>query len=541
MKTQRTIFIGGAWPYANGSLHVGHLAALLPGDVIARYHRLLGDNVFYVSGSDCHGTPISIRAQKENVTPLDITNKFHNEFVHCFTSLNFSYDMYSRTDDEFHMKFVQDFIELVFKNGFIYEKKVKQFFCNSCNTFLADRYIEGTCPHCNQIARGDQCDYCGALLDPENLIDPVCKTCGCTPVLKEDTQLFFSLSKFDGYMKEVLENSNLWRLNAKNETAKYVKEGLRDRPISRDLDWGIKIPIENYTDKTLYVWFDAVLGYLSDLTRLLGDYSLASGLITSSRSYFIHGKDNIPFHSIIFPCLLKAAEINFSPSVMVSSEYITLEGKKISTSKDWAIWVPDLIKKYNTDAIRYYLLANSPERKDGNFSWNDFFYANNSELLGAWGNLVNRTLVFINKYFDGEVKSFTMDKNISNIIKELFDTTGSEIEHANIKNALREIFSVIREINKYFDESKPWITIKNDYDACNNTIFTCAEAILNLAILLEPFLPKSSEKIFINFDLSTVAWKYTPLPFDVKLNAISILFERLDNSTIIAERENLNK
>lgn len=541
MSKQREIFIGGAWPYANGSLHVGHLAALLPGDVIARYHRLFGDKVIYVSGSDCHGTPISIRAQKENIQPIDITNRFHDEFLHCFEALDFSYDLYSRTDSEYHEKFVQNFISNIYERGFIYEAKVKQFFCTNCNSFLADRYIEGNCPHCNEIARGDQCDFCGSMLDPEQLLNPVCKVCGNTPELRDDVQLFFKLSDFENYMKSVLDNSKSWRSNAVNETFKYLNEGLQDRPISRDLDWGIKIPIEQYKDKTLYVWFDAVLGYLSDLTKYLGNSKDAENFLSNSKSYFVHGKDNIPFHSIIFPCLLNSVGLEFYPTSMISSEYITLENKKISTSRNWAVWVPDLIEKFNPDTIRYYLLTNSPEKKDGNFSWDDFLNCNNGELLGAWGNLVNRTFVFVDKYFDGEIQNFQMDLYIKNSIENLFESVSSDIEKGNIRNAIRNIFSTIRTINKYFDSNKPWITINTDPTLCKNTIYTCIESILNISILLEPFIPRSSSIVYKSLSSDDPSWVYRGISkTNNHFNRIDILFERIDNKKIQEEKNKLN-
>lgn len=541
MSNKRNVFIGGAWPYANGSLHVGHLAALLPGDVIARYHRLNGDNVIYVSGSDCHGTPISIRAHKENIHPSEITDKFHDEFSHCFNALNFSYDLYSRTDSEYHEKFVQDFISEIYKNGFIYESTVKQFFCSKCNSFLADRYIEGNCPHCNEVARGDQCDFCGSILDPDQLKNPVCKICGSTPELRDDTQLFFKLSAFENYMKSLLNKSDLWRFNAVNETFKYLKEGLLDRPISRDLDWGIKIPIKSYENKTLYVWFDAVLGYLSDLTKFLGNYDEAKNFLSDSKSYFVHGKDNIPFHSIIFPCLLNSANLEFYPTSIISSEYITLENKKISTSRDWAVWVPHLIENYNSDAIRYYLLSNSPEKKDGNFSWDDFLNCNNGELLGAWGNLVNRTFVFINKYFDSKIHDFEMDNVIKNTISDLFDSVSVDIENGNIRNALESIFNTIRAMNKYFDTNKPWITINTNYGLCKNTIYTCIESILNISILLSPFLPRSSNIVYESLSPNNPHWVYENVDKTTNhFHIINILFERIDIKKIQEEKDKLN-
>ncbi len=376
------ILIGGAWPYANGSLHIGHIAALLPGDVIARYYRAKGDDVLYISGSDCHGTPISIRAKKEGVLSEVIANRYHEEFKYCFDKLNFSYDCYSRTDDNQHKEEVRRIIISLYEKGLIYEKKVSQVYCEECKQFLPDRYVEGVCPHCNSIARGDQCENCSTLLDPLELKDRLCKLCGSKPVVKSTKQLYFALSTFEKGLRKHLERSRKnWRINAVNSTERYLNEGLKDRAISRDLDIGIDIPIKGFEDKKVYVWIDAVLGYLtvSEKWGKENNKNCSDYWNSSSISYYIHGKDNIPFHTIILPALLRGTGPERNPDKVISSEYVTLEGKKISTSNNWAIWVPDIVDRYNSDLIRYFFIANGPERRDADFTWREFINKNNGE------------------------------------------------------------------------------------------------------------------------------------------------------------------
>lgn len=538
------ILIGGAWPYANGSLHIGHLAALLPGDVIARYYKAKGDNVLYVSGSDCHGTPISIRAKQEGVSPKVITNKYHQEFEECFRKLNFSYDLYGRTDDEFHKKSVQEIIRLLHKNEFIYEKEVEQIYCEHCNQFLPDRYVEGVCPKCNSKARGDQCDSCGSLLDPLELFERSCKLCGKEPSVKVNKQLYFALSKFQALFEENIKNvGDNWKLNAVNSTKRYLQEGLCDRAISRDLSWGIDIPIEGFEDKKVYVWIDAVLGYftMSQKWALENNKSYKAFWSEDSISYYIHGKDNIPFHSIILPALINGIGINKFSDKMISSEYVTLEGKKISTSNDWALWIPDLLSRYEADVLRYFFLINAPEKRDTDFSWREFVNRNNGELLGAYGNLVNRTLVFAKKFFDSKVPNGKIDCVLSNEILELYNLVGDSVEQGNLKCALEMIFEFIRGINKYFDEKTPWLTIKNDKDECINTIYNCIYAIVNIANLLEPFLPESSCKIKSWFGFKDNTWRNLDLISNIEFGEIEVLFGRIDKEVIELELERLKK
>lgn len=537
------ILIGGAWPYANGSLHIGHIAALLPGDVIARYHRAKGDEVLYISGSDCHGTPIAIRARKEGIPAKAIADKYHEEFVKCFNKLNFSYDYYFRTDDEYHKSKVQELIKLLYEKGLVYEKKVNQVYCESCDQFLPDRYVEGECPHCHSVARGDQCENCGTLLEPLELINRTCKLCGKKPIVRESKQLYFALSTFEKELKSHLKNSRKnWRINAVNNTERYLQEGLQDRAISRDLSVGIDVPIKGFEDKKIYVWIDAVFGYLTASEK----WSETVGKDWSdfwnneSIAYFVHGKDNIPFHTIILPALLRGIGPGKNPDRIISSEYITLEGRKISTSYNWALWVPELIEKYNSDLIRYFFIANNPEKRDADFTWRDFINRNNGELLGAYGNLVNRTLVFAKKNFQGRIPKGIVDESIKEKLQELYKVVGEEIQGGNLKNGLDCIFDFIRSINKYFDEETPWLTINDNKEKCENTIYNCIYAIANAANLLNPYLPESSLKLKAWLKFKDFTWEVVTVETGIEIGDFHILFERIDKKIINEETAKLS-
>lgn len=538
-----SIFIGGAWPYANGSLHLGHIASLLPGDVLARYFRAKGEEVLYVSGSDCHGTPISIRAKNENVSPKCITDRYHSEFSNCFKKLGFSYDLYFRTDDEFHKSEVQKTFKKLYDNGYIYKKSVDQLYCNTCKQFLPDRFVEGICPYCGSKARGDQCDNCSRLLDPLELKERKCKNCGSTPVVKSSEQLFFALSKFQNDLECYLKNSKGWRLNAINQTKRYIDEGLRDRAVSRDLPWGTDVPIAGFNDKKVYVWIDAVIGYLSASKK----WALESGgdwkkfWSKDATAYYVHGKDNIPFHTIILPAILKGSYGYKLPDRIISSEYLTVEGKKLSTSGNWAVWVPDIIERYNPDAIRYFMIANGPEKRDTDFSWREFVNSNNGELLGAYGNLVNRTLVFVKKYFNNKIPDGKIQDDIRDSIINLYKKCGEKIEEGEFKSSLGDIFEFIRETNKYYDTEKPWITIKEDGKKCSDTIYNCTIIIANLSNLLEPFIPFSSAKIRDWLGIDSPSWSYVETEKNICIKDIDILFERIDKKVIDEEIKKLGK
>ena len=537
----RNILIAGAWPYANGSLHIGHVAGLLAGDVLARYHRAKGDRVCYVSGSDCHGTPVALRAKREGLTPWEVSDRFHEEFSRCFQWLGFGYDLYSKTSSEEHIRFVQEFHEKLYGSPYVYEKEVPQAYCEGCKSFLADRFVTGKCPVCGEAARGDQCDACGEVLEPEQLIEPVCAVCGERISFRNTRHLYIAISKLEKELEAYVESHENWRKNAVALSKRYIEEGLRDRALTRDLDWGIDVPRKGYEDKKIYIWAENVLGYLS-LSRLVAkergwDFKELWG--EEARHYYVHGKDNIPFHTIILPALLLAEGEDWHlPDHIISSEYLTLEGKKISTSQNYAIWVKDLIGRYEADSLRYYLLANGAEKRDADFSWQGFITSHNNELLGAWGNFVNRTLIFITKYLDGRVPEGILEKGLEEEIDRLYEKIGKKVEGGRLKEAIDDIFAFVRFSNKYFDLGKPWITRNTSLRDCQDTLYNCVQLIVNLAVLLEPFLPFSSEKVLGWFLLDS-SWKRKTVPTGFVIPETEILFRRIDRERIGKEEEKL--
>ena len=538
------VFIGGAWPYANGSLHLGHISSLLPGDILARYYRLKGEKVVYVSGSDCNGTPISIRANQEGTTPERIADRYHEEFQQCFQSLGFTYDCYTRTDTEHHHKVVQEIFLTLLEKGFIYKKEVDQTYCEPCNQFLPDRYVEGSCPNCGSPARGDQCDECSAILDPLDLLHKTCKLCGGVPTVRSTEHFYFALSRFQdairNYTAEAKTNQS-WRDNALGLTERYIREGLLDRAATRDLPNGVSVPLAGYEEKKIYVWIEAVSGYYSASRLWEKEQGEAVGEYWSgaARTYYVHGKDNIPFHTIIWPAILMALDIPALPAHIVSSEYLTLEKRKLSTSRNWAVWIPDLLERYHPDSIRYFLTINAPESRDTDFSWREFIYSHNSELLGAYGNLVNRTFKFIEKYYGGILPSEDIDAAIQAEMASLYERTGNLIEKAHFKEALETIFAAVRGMNKYFDHEQPWKQVLEDKQACGKTIGTCAFAITNLAQLLEPFLPFSSEEVKNMLGRKGTSWKVVWNQDSGKLLDVHPLFRRIEVNLIEEELEKL--
>lgn len=539
-----TVFIGGAWPYANGSLHIGHIAALLPGDIIARYYRQTGEDVLYVSGSDCNGTPIAIRAKQEGNTTRDIADIYHQEFQHCFTQLGFTYDLYTRTDSIEHHDDVKSLFLKLYKNDMLYQKTIEQAYCEHDKQFLPDRLVEGECPNCGAKARGDQCDQCSAILDPLDLINKRCKLCGNEPVIRETNHLYYKFSSLQKQLEKYFKETSTkyhWRQNALALTERYLNEGIPDRSVTRDLPNGVDVPIKGFEDKKIYVWIEAVAGYLtaSEAWGKQNNQDFQQFWMKETKTYYIHGKDNIPFHTVIWPSILMGANIDGLPQSIVSSEYMTLEKRKISTSQNWAVWIPDLIERYHPDTIRYFFTINAPESRDADFSFREFIYSHNSELLGAFGNLVNRTFKFLEKSYDLEVPQTEIDKSIKNELHSLYRKVGQLIEEAKIKEALELIFEFIRTCNKYFDEQQPWITFKEEKEKCDETLATCVFIIQNLSQLLNPFLPFSAEKLKDMLGIETLEWHVIEdLP--KRLASVSPLYERIDVKQIDEEIERLN-
>ncbi|NIK71828.1 methionine--tRNA ligase [Paenibacillus sp. BK720] len=546
------IFIGGAWPYANGSLHLGRLASLLPGDVLARYFRAKGNPVLYVSGSDCHGTPVAVQALNEGVSPGDIADRFHREFTDCFRKLGFTYDLYTRTDQEFHHEVVKKLFLSLLENGYLYKKTIQQTYCETDQRFLPDRYVEGTCPVCGNRARGDQCDYCSTLLDPADLSDKTCKICGNPPVERPTEHYYISLSRFQDVLSEYVEHSRGWKDNAVQITRRYVREGLRDRAVTRDLTWGVDVPIQGFEEKKIYVWIEAVSGYLSASKQWAAETGGSWELFWQEgndpiTAYYVHGKDNVPFHTVIWPALLIGAGGLHLPDRIISCEYMTLEGKKFSTSNNWAVWVPDILSRYQPDSIRYFLIANGPENRDTDFSWREFIHSHNGELLGAFGNLVNRTLSFIEKSFEGLIPEGILSEDWQQTIGDCYARSGALIEGGHMKEAIELIFASVRRANKYFDEQKPWLQIKEDKAACGNTLHASVQIIANLAQLLNPFIPFACEEIRKFLTLDQPEWAIISVPANRKIKELKILFERIDvsrieeESNLLANRQEMKK
>ncbi len=474
-------------------------------------------------------------------TPREISDYYHEEFCECFEKLGFSYDVYTKTSSNEHKEFAKAFHKKLYKSDWVYEKEAPQAYCEECNTFLADRFVVGKCPKCGEDARGDQCDACGTVLEPENLSEPICAVCGRPISFKLSKHLYIAISKLENKLQTLVDSHPEWRKNATAFTNRYINEGLRDRALTRDLDWGIPVPKEGYENKTIYIWAENVLGYLSAskvaTENRNDDFEALWG--ANSKHYYVHGKDNIPFHSIILPSLLIGNDEKWHlPDQIVSSEYLTLEGRKISTSKNYAIWVKDLLEHYNADSIRYFFLANGPEKKDADFSWREYVHSHNGELLGAYGNFINRSLSFINKYWDGVIPEGTDDLKQNEQVDDLFTTVGKLIEKSAFKDAINEIFDYIRAANKFFDTEQPWVTRNTNETACKNTLYQCVQIIANLAVLLFPFLPFSSEKVCTWLNVKN-KWERQSVPAGYHLPEIEILFQRIDKKVIEEESEKL--
>lgn len=539
------ILIGGAWPYANGSLHLGHVAALLPGDILARYHRLKGDHVLYVSGSDCNGTPISIRANAEGTTVEAIADRYHTEFTESFHQLGFTYDLYTRTDAKHHHETVQQLFLKLLANGFLYTKTIEQAYCVNDAQFLPDRFVEGTCPNCGAKARGDQCDNCSAILDPLDLQDKRCKICGTEPEIRETEHFYYKFSAFQHLLETFVqdaEQSGAWRDNAIQLTKRYLKEGVPDRAVTRDLPNGIDVPVAGFDGKKIYVWIEAVAGYYTASVEWAKQTGQPIEAIWNgdAKAYYVHGKDNIPFHTVIWPAILMGANIKGLPTNIVSNEYLTLEKRKLSTSQNWAVWVPDILARYHPDSLRYFLTTNAPESRDADFSWREFIYSHNSELLGAFANFVNRTLKFIGKSFNGNVPQALINEMIQAKIEQAYTVVGKHIESGEMKAAIDYVFEEIRSYNRYFDEEKPWVTIAENAENCSETLATCVYIIQNLGQLLQPFIPFACEKIAQMLNVELLSWTVlTGLPLQVQ--NVAPLYARIDVKQIEEELERLKK
>ena len=545
------ILVCVAWPYANGSIHLGHVAgAYLPADIFARYHRIKGNNVIMVSGSDAHGTPVTITAENEGISPEKVAKKYQNEFLKDWDGLGINWDLFTTTHTQNHFDVTQDIFLRLHEKGFIYKDIMSQPFCEEHNRFLADRYVEGICPNCNSNgARGDQCDGCGNTLDPKDLIDIKHKDCESTPVFRDTEHFFLKLSAFEKDLINWVKQKSHWKPNVKNFTLGFLEGGLIDRAITRDITWGIPIPIDGYEDKRIYVWFEAVIGYLSasiewasktDNPDQWKDYWKED-----SKPYYFMGKDNIPFHTVIWPAMLMGYGGLNLPHNVPANEYVNMEERKISTSRNWVVNLKDYLERYDPDPLRFALASIMPETSDSNFSWSEYVRRNNDELVATFGNLVHRVLSMTTRYFDGVVPPPKDKDNLDNsLINEAINTlslVATELENCRFRKALEHSMSLAQETNKYLDDKAPWSASKTDPEAAGNSLYHCLNVINCLKTTFSPFLPFSVEKLhtMLGFEgsASENGWNWNPdevIPGQ-KLGEPKALFIKLEESVIDEE------
>jgi len=548
------VLVTSALPYANGPIHLGHLSgAYLPADIYVRYKRLNGDDVIYICGSDEHGVPITISADKEKVSPQVIIDRFHEANKKAFARFGMSFDNYSRTSLPIHHETAKEFFLEFFNRGLFVEKKSLQFYDDKAKMFLPDRYVEGTCPKCgNEEARSDECENCGSLYDPSELINPKSKISGGNPTLKETSHYYFPLGKYQPALEKYVEEMNKkygWKDNVLQYCRGWFKDGLKDRAITRDLDWGIKVPVDSAAGKVIYVWFEAVLGYISstkELSQQKNQPDLWKKYWQDTKTKYIAfiGKDNVVFHTIIFPAILMAwneggKEQYCLPQNVPANEFLNFEGKKFSKSRNWGIDVDEFLDLFAPDLIRYTLAANLPETRDTDFYWKEFQLRNNSELADILGNFVNRTFTFVFKHFDGNVPAFgKMEKIDEDMLKEISEypkRVSDLFEKYKIRNGVNEIMNLARDGNKYFNDSEPWKTVKSDKERCGTTLNICLQTIYSLAELFSPVLPFSTEKLFTMLNSKPVEWKdcgKLQLKEGHQLNQSEILFPKIEDEKI---------
>jgi methionyl-tRNA synthetase len=549
------IFIGVAWPYANGPLHLGHVAgAYLPADIFARYHRTKGNEVLMVSGSDQHGTPITLKAEQEGKTPGEVVAEFHRRFLNSWQKLGISFDLFTSTGTDNHAAVAHDIFLTLLNKGYIYKSTMSQPYCPNCKRFLPDRYLEGTCPYCRFTgARGDQCDQCGKPLNAIELIEPRCRRCGTTPIFRDSEHFFLKLTAFSGKLLNWVKQQTHWRQNVLNFTVRYLEEGLKDRAITRDIDWGITVPVSGFEDKRIYVWFEAVIGYLSaskEWAKSTGDAEKwRSFWQGDTKSYYFIGKDNIVFHTLIWPAMLMGyGDLNL-PYDVPANEFLTIEGKKLSTSRNWAVWLPDYLARYDPDALRYLLSINMPETSDSDFSWREFFRRNNDELVATYGNLVHRVLTFVYRNFNGSVPpAGEIDNQGQSLLKKAENTlsaTDRLLYQCHFREAMRAAMSLAQETNRYLDDKSPWKAIKQDRQSAATSLYVAICVISYLKTIFYPFLPFSSQRLheYLGFDgkVADFGWKpHLPEPGQ-KLLVPQPLFTKLDEKLADEETRRLGQ
>jgi len=557
------ILVTSALPYANGPIHLGHLSgAYLPADIYVRYKRLNGDDVIYICGSDEHGVPITISADKEKVSPQVIIDRYHEANKKAFERFGMSFDNYSRTSLPIHHQTAKEFFLEFYNRGLFVEKKSLQFYDDKAKMFLPDRYVEGTCPKCgNEEARSDECENCGALYDPSELKNPKSKISGGSPTLKETSHYYFPLGKYQPALEKYVDEMNEkygWKDNVIQYCRGWFKDGLKDRAITRDLDWGIKVPVDSAAGKVIYVWFEAVLGYISsakEYSQSKNDPELWKKYWHDPNTKYVAfiGKDNVVFHTIIFPAILMAwndagKEQYCLPQNVPANEFLNFEGKKFSKSRGWGIDVDEFLDLFEPDLLRYALAANLPETRDTDFYWKEFQLRNNSELADILGNFINRTFTFVFKHFDGKVpplgKLEKIDEDMLKEISEYPQRISDFFEKYKIRDGVNEIMNLARDGNKYFNDSEPWKTIKTNKERCGTALNICLQAIYTLAELFSPVLPFSSEKLFKMLNTKPVEWKDCGKPKlkeNHQLKDSEILFPKIDDEKIESQVNKLQE
>ncbi len=554
MSEFKRTLVTTALPYANGPVHIGHLAGVyVPADIYARYLRLQGRDVMLVGGSDEHGVPITIKARKEGVTPQDIVDRYHALIRDSFREFGISFDVYGRTTSQTHRKTASDFFRKLYDKGEFIEKSSMQLYDPEANQFLADRYVTGTCPHCgNEHAYGDQCEACGTSLNATDLINPKSAITGAEPILKETTHFFLPLDKWQPRLEEwILKGHKEWKTNVYGQCKSWLDMGLQPRAVSRDLDWGIPVPVEGAEGKVLYVWFDAPIGYISNTIDLVGDDYKKWWKDPDTRMIHFIGKDNIVFHCIVFPSMLMAEGSYNLPDNVPANEFLNLEDDKISTSRNWAVWLHEYLRDFpgKQDTLRYTLTANAPETKDNNFTWRDFQARNNSELVAILGNFINRAMVLDHKYFEGKVPQAgelqDIDKALFAEVREYIAAVTSDLEEFKFREALRQAMNVARAGNKYLADTEPWKLWKTDPERVATILNVSLQLCGTLAVIFEPFLPFMSEKLRDMLKLDSLSWDMAGredlLPAGKQLGEAKILFEKIEDDAIQAQMDRLER
>ncbi|MBR1488569.1 MAG: methionine--tRNA ligase [Bacteroidales bacterium] len=553
-KNFKRTLVTCALPYANGPIHIGHLAGVyVPADIYVRYLRMRGREVLYVCGSDEHGVPITIKARQQGCTPQDIVDKYHGIIKDSFEGLGIHFDIYGRTSSEVHARNASGFFRKLYDDGKFITRESEQYYDPEAKTFLADRYIVGTCPKCgNEGAYGDQCEKCGSTLSPEELINPRSKLSGAAPVKKKTTHWYLPLQDYEAWLREwILEGHQEWRSNVYGQVKSWLDGGLQPRAVTRDLDWGVPVPVEGAEGKVLYVWFDAPIGYISNTQELLPDSWEKWWKSPDTRLVHFIGKDNIVFHCIVFPAMLKAYGDGYIlPDNVPANEFLNLEGDKISTSRGWAVWAHEYLKDFpgKEDVLRYVLTANAPETKDNDFSWKDFQQRNNSELVAIFGNFVNRAMVLTHKYFDGKVpvcgRLEDIDKEVLAEIPQLKASMEKNIEGFKFREALKDAMGIARIGNKYISDTEPWKVAKTDLERTGTILNISLQICADLAIAFEPFTPFAAERLRTMLG-SGLDWEVLGrpqvLPAGHQLGTPELLFAKIEDEAIQAQLDRLDR